>query len=528
MQDSSEFKNPIKKFSKENILEYNVTQKTVSKKTRILVWLDFGPYAYFNFGIISALSKLDEFEFIGIATIKKDMIFFQNQKLIKFKKLLYYPDCYINKSTYDLKKLEKYENQYDLNLWLDIFSERSFYKYWINFHKFTKKEILPIIENSIAFFVDILKTFEPDLVLMQQPGENVSNLLLYRIAKKIGIKTLMPNLLYTHNKILISDNIDSREISDEFKNLINTTNSSSQIYDENFLKTNSFVKSMDVILSFDFNTKNFFQKLKYYVKRLWDEPEPLYLNKGKTRLKILKNKYQSYFKIKQRKHFLDSNSIDSINDEKFFYFPLQGEPESIVLLKSPFYSDIITLIENIAKSIPIDSILYVKEHPIQKEKFYRPINVYQKIIDIPNVKLIHPDINSQELISKSQAVFCLAGATGFEALFYKKPVILFSNEYYDVHSMIYKVKKFSELSTLITSAINNTNFSNNELDALIQASENQSIPIPYFSMLKDGITLSSIQKHDDVNLTIQNFLKYFEIYGDSFSLIAKSINSKIK
>ena len=526
MNESSKSNKTRKNFSNEEILEHNMTQK-ITKKTRILVWLDFGPYAYFNFGVISALSKLDEFEFVGIVTIKKDLIFFQNQKLIKFEKLLYYPDCYINKSTYDLKKLEEYEKQYDLNLWLDIFGERSFYKYWIDFHKFTKNEILSIIENSVTFFDEILKTFEPDLVLMQQPGENVSNLLLYRIAKKIGIKTLMPNLLYIHNKILISDNIDSKEISDEFKKLINKSNNSSQIYDENFLKTNSFVKSMDVILSFNFNTKNLFQKFKYYIKRLWDEPEPLYLNKGKTRLKILKQRYQSHFKIKQRKHFLDSNSFKSIKHKNFFYLPLQGEPESLVFLKAPFYSDIITLIENIAKSIPIDSVLYVKEHPIQKEKSYRPIDVYQKIINIPNVKLIHPSVNSQELISKSQAVFCLAGATGFEALFHKKPVILFSNEYYDVHSMIHKVKQFSELSSLVSNALQNINFKNDELHALIQASDNQSIPIPYFSMLKDGIILSSIQKHDDVSLTIQNFQKYLETYGDSFSLIAKTLNSKI-
>jgi hypothetical protein len=519
----------ISKFTNSNeILKSNTKQITPNKKIRILVWLDFGPYAYFNFGIISALSKLDEFEFVGIVTIKKDMIFFQNQKFIKFKKLLYYPDCYIEKSTYDLKKLEKYEVQYDLNLWTDIFTERSFYKYWIDFHKFSKNEILSIVENSITFFVNILETFEPDLVLMQQPGENISNLLLYRITQKIGIQTLMPNLLYMHNKIVISDNIDSKEISNKFNNLKNESNNSSKIYDENFLKTNSFVKSMDVILSFNFDSKNLFQKMKYYIKRLWNEPEPLYLNKGKTRLKIFKNRIQSHFKIKNRKNFLDSNSVKSINQKNFFYFPLQGEPESIVLLKSPFYSDIITLIENIAKSIPIDSTLYVKEHPIQKEKFYRPVNVYQKIIDIPNVKLIHPDVNSQELISKSQAVFCLAGATGFEALFHKKPVILFSNEYYDVHSMIYKVEKFSELSTLVTQAIQNTKFSNNELHALISASENISISIPYFSMLKDGITLSSIQKHNDVSLTIDNFKKYFEIYGNSFSLIAKTINTKIK
>ena len=260
---------------------------------------------------------------------------------------------------------------------------------------------------------------------------------------------------------------------------------------------------------------------------MWTESEPIYLNKGKTRWKMLKNRYKSFFKIRKRKHFLDLNSTKSIEDKKFLYFPLQSEPESIVQIKSPFYSDVVTLVENLAKSIPIDSILYVKEHPIQKEKLWRSINIYQKIIDIPNVKLIHPNVNSQELISKSQGIICLSGATGFEAIFYKKPVILLSNEYYDVLSMVKKVKKLSELPKTIHDLLQNFQFNNQELSRLVQASNNQSISIPYFSMIKDGVVLSSIQKNNDFSLTFTNFQNYYETYKDYFSLIAENINSKI-
>ena len=118
-------------------------------------------------------------------------------------------------------------------------------------------------------------------------------------------------------------------------------------------------------------------------------------------------------------------------------------------------------------------------------------------------------------------------ATGFEALFHKKPVILFSNEYYDVHSMIYKVRTFAELPNIINHAMQNIKFDNDELHALIQASDNQSISIPYFTMLNDAIVLSSIMKDGDVALTIQNFQKYYDIYKDYFLLIATTINSKL-
>lgn len=498
-----------------------------SGKIKILVWLDFGPYAYFNLGMILELSKIKDFEFIGITTIKKDYKFFKEQKLVKFEKLFYYPDCYLNKSSYDITKLKKFENKYKLNLWQDIFSERSFYKYWVNFHKFSKNEILSIIESSIIFFEKILKDTQPDVVIMQQPGENVSNLLLYKISHQLQIKTLMYNVLYTHDKIIISNNLYSREISENFLNLINNFKKFNSDLDPHFLQTNSFLKSMNVISTFNSNTRNYLQKIKYSIKRLWIKPEPIYINEGKTPLKIFKNKIKNYFLINSRKKFLELNSNKIITDKNFFYFPLQGEPESTVMVKCPYFSDVVVLIQNIAKSIPINYVLYVKEHPIQKQKSFRSKSVYQKIIDIPNVKLFNPDVNAQELISKSTAVFCLAGATGFEALFHKKPVILFSDEYYDVHSMVFKAKNFSELSLLIKRAIDSNDFNDFELNALLKATKNQSLDIPFFLMLKDAIIVSSIQNELNTQKTTEFFEIFFQNYLYYFSLIAKDIFKKI-
>ncbi|MEM2160702.1 MAG: hypothetical protein QXN55_07100 [Candidatus Nitrosotenuis sp.] len=511
-------------------MSYNQLQKISNIKNDrecILAWLDFGPYAYVNFGIISELSKLNNFDFVGIVTTRQDMSFFQNQKIIPFKKIIYYPDCYINKSSFKLDILKKFEEKYELNIWRDVFSERSFYKYWVDFHKFTKEEIFSIIENSISFFVNILESEKPRLVFMQQPGENISNLLLYRVAKKTGIRVLTPNPIYIHNKVMISDNIDCREISEEFAKIMHDQADSTIVYDEEYIKNHSLAKSMDVIASYTHGRSSYYQKIKRYLKRLADDPEPLYKNAGKTKFKLLKNKYQTYFKVKNRKKFLDENAIKSIKDEKFIYFPLQSEPEAIVLIKSPYYANTVTLVENTAKSIPIDMVLYVKEHPIQKEKLWRPIEDYQRIIDIPNVKLVHPSVNSQNLISKSQAVICLSGATGLEALFYKKPVILFSDEYYDVVSMIKKVKKITELASIITDALDNFKFNNMELNALMQATEKQAITIPYFPMMKEAIILSSIQKNGDTDSTINNFQNFYTRHNEYLKLAAQIIHAKM-
>ncbi|MEW6044617.1 MAG: hypothetical protein AB1608_10175 [Thermoproteota archaeon] len=492
------------------------------------MWLDFGPYAYINFGIVSTLSKLSKFNFVGIVTTQQDVSFFQNQQITSFQKLIYYPACYIGKSSFDVDKLKEFEEKFDLNIWLDAYAERSFYKYWTEFHKFTRNEILSIVGHSISFFIELIETYKPKLILMQQAGENISNLLLYRMAKKMGVKILMPNQVYLRNKIVISDNLVSREITDEFKKSITSFNDSSETYNAEFIKSQDRSEAIDILLQGPDFRESLSQKIAHYVKRLSNDPEPIYKNIGKTRLKMIKYRLQNHLEARKRKQFLDANSIKSIEDEKFLYFPLSSEPEARILTTSPFYTNQITLVENIAKSIPINFVLYVKEHPVQKLKLWRPVSDYKKIIDIPNVKFVHPSVNNQELISKCQAVIAISGGTGFETIFYKKPVILFADEYYDGLSMVTKIKTLTTLHNDIENALSNFKFNDKELNAFMYAFNKQTLTVPYHSIMNDGSILSTIQRYEnDPNLTTQHFLKFYDKFKNHFELIAKDIHSKL-
>lgn len=500
-----------------------------SKGENVIVWLDFDTYAYINFGIISTLSKLDKFNFIGIVTTPQDIKFFQNQQIINFKKLLYYPECYVGKSSYDLKNLRNIEKKYDLNIWLDVFAERSFYKYWTDFHKFTKDEILTIIDNTIKFFVDIFEKYQPKLVIMQQAGENVSNLLLYQLAKKLGVGILMPNQLYLKNRIVISNNLISREISDEFKKLVNSFDDSSETYDVEFIKKQDRSESISILLNNPKLKQSFLQRINSYRKSILYNPEPIYKDIGKTRLKMIKYRINNNLQTRKRKRFLDDNSLTSIKDTKFLYYPLSSEPEARILTTSPFYTNQLALIENIAKSIPIDFVLYVKEHPVQKLKFWRPISYYKKLLAIPNVRLVHPNVNNRDLISQSQGVIAISGGTAFEAIFYKKPVFLFADEYYDVLSMVTKIKTLTTLSLDIRNGLSSFKFNNKEFNAFMQAFNEKSLQVPYHSMLTDGSIVSAVQRYEhNYNLTMQHFLQFYEKYENYFELIARTIHSKLR
>lgn len=508
-----------------NNLENKIPEQS-NKTDTILAWLDFGPYSYVNFGIINELSKLKKYDFVGIVTTEQDVNFFQKQKMIGFKEILYYPDCYIGKKNFSLSHLRKIEDDLELDLWKEIFSERSFYKFWTYFHKFSREEILSIVENSIIFFNEILKKYHPKIVIMQQPGENISNLLLYRIAKKNRIEVLMPNNLHYKNRIHISNSLTSDEISEEFKKSSYINNFEEDVGEE-FLEKVEHSETLKIVASFDSGMQTLSQKINHYFRRFSNDLEPIYKNNGKSKTKLFKQRMKNYFEFKKREKFLEKNAIKKIEDEKYHYFPLQSEPESTILALSPFFGNQIALIETIAKAIPIDSTLYVKEHPFQREKLWRSVGDYKKIINIPNVKFIHPNVRSLDILKNSQSVIAISGSTGFEALFYKKPVILFGDEHYDCVSTVTKVQNINDLPKVIRNAIEDFKFDQSELNLFMKILNENSLPIPYASMLKDGVSLSSIQRNErSFDLTNSNFQKFIEKYGYEFKLIAKTIFSR--
>ena len=77
--------------------------------------------------------------------------------------------------------------------------------------------------------------------------------------------------------------------------------------------------------------------------------------------------------------------------EKFVFFPLHTEIDRTLLITAPFYINQIEAIKVIAKSLPINFKLVVKEHPMQITRGWRSSSEYRDIMEIPNVILVHPD-----------------------------------------------------------------------------------------------------------------------------------------
>ena len=491
----------------------------MSMTKKILVLLD-DIYGYMHYGMILPLSKLDDYEFYGFLSNSKDIEFFEHQSKIKFSELHYYPKYYIeNSSPPDLNYLKEIELKYGLDLWKIAYAERTFLQERNFFHNFSSDEILSIIESLSKFYIEFLSRVKPDFIIMQKTGENLANFLLYNISKAMGIKTFMLVETRLLNSFVFSDDLLFSKLKDEFLKIKENPPDDIPKYDLDYLhkKQTNVVKSFGSV-KFGYATNN--QKLKRYSKRTFVDPEPIFYNRGKTKWKMLSWRWKSFFEIRKRKNFIDSNAHRTIPAQKFVYFPLPVQPEAWSNAWAPFHTNLVSIIENLAKSVPSEYLLLVKEHPGQKGKLWRELDFYKKILALPNVRLIHPEMDNYELISKCDLVSLINSSGGLEALFYKKPVIVFSDVYYDVVKMVTKIKNIVDLPSEIRKSLYSFEFDSKEFSYLIMAIENSQIVVPYYDIMKDGIVLYSFRNHSNLSEFIPEVELFLTKFEKDFQTLA--------
>ena len=91
--------------------------------------------------------------------------------------------------------------------------------------------------------------------------------------------------------------------------------------------------------------------------------------------------------------------------------------------------------------------LYAKEHPVAAGT--RPNEFYEELKKIPNIILISPRENMENLVKNSSGVISLTSTVGLEAALVGKPVYVLGDVFYSYHPLCRKVKNFEELESRI-------------------------------------------------------------------------------
>ena len=151
------------------------------KNDKILFWLNADLTHYCLSYYLQQKHSCDMYAIIDITNKPKQ--FFQTQQLVKYKKMWFYHDNIKISNKVDISFLENFEKEYGLNLWKLIINERIFYGFF-SFHKFSRNEMLSILEQSIKLYMQIFDEVKPDFFVAEAPILHHSELIYQIMLKK--------------------------------------------------------------------------------------------------------------------------------------------------------------------------------------------------------------------------------------------------------------------------------------------------------------------------------------------------------
>ena len=406
-------------------------------KDKILFWLDS---TFTQFGTAKYLEKKCGGEFFAIIDTNKGKDFYQNQKIVNFKKKWFLKDYLAElPKKPDLNYLSEFEKKYGISMWKLAYSDTIFYKY-NQYYRFNENEILTILEHECKLFENILDEINPDFLVTKITDASHMRL-LQLLCRAKGVKVLTLGFTRFGYRYHIGPDSDVLPKYNEPKENSNKTFKEL----ENYLKGYS---AQEKTWRSDFQSSKI-QWLKtgmeFLLMTLNRKYRTDYTHYGRTPINVLINEISFPIKRKIRKKFLDKNTKKNITDGAYVYFPLQLEPERTLLIPGPYHTNQLEVIKNIAKSLPIKYRLIVKEHPYQEIRAWRSIEYYKKILAFPNVEFIHPSVSNVEVIKKCSMIVTVTGTAGLEAALYQKPAIILADASYQILPSVYRIKNIETL-----------------------------------------------------------------------------------
>lgn len=128
---------------------------------------------------------------------------------------------------------------------------------------------------------------------------------------------------------------------------------------------------------------------------------------------------------KKTVQYYDIDGIDDIEPNTGIYVALHMEPESTLLMYSPWLNDQLEFIRMLSVCLPSGFKIYVKENPKMigvREKAY-----YQSLRGMPNVFIVNHSIESSKLIENTVLTASIAGTVVAEAFLLDKPTLCIGN-----------------------------------------------------------------------------------------------------
>lgn len=358
----------------------------------------------------------------------------------------------------ELARIEKEYTTYSIELWNMIYSESYLshaHPEVFNHPSWSTEEKLLYVQLCFQTVEAYFDRVQPDCIV-DFAAVSIIRIVLDKVAEKRGIPYLWPHFALLKNRFYVyRRGLGSfPHIENRYTMLLETNDPCIDGYDylDWFLK-----KEEGTVYSFTANDTVFHAKkrqpffvvwkwckkhiFKYiHIKKIvlfayneiqrrmsgWSDPCIRYnfqLYKNLPSIKLYRM-WLSFWRKSQlwiTPHFYEGDIT-----EPFVLFTLHIQPEASTSLYAPFFVDQYAVVEQMSRALPVHWKIVVKPNRwmIGKES----PSLYRKLAALPNVIVVSPERNIQELIEQSIAITTITGTVGFEGALRGKKTILFSDQ----------------------------------------------------------------------------------------------------
>jgi hypothetical protein len=459
-----------------------------------------------EFGISYSLQKKIDGNFYAISDSHDSLKnFFQDQDLVNFKKTWYYRD-YLksNFSKPDMEYLKSFEQKYKISIWGIVYSEILFFNK-IRYYVFSDEEILSIIEHECKLFEKILSEVKPDCIFINYFSGHHA-FLFCKMCESLGIEILMHSITRIGYRVTITSHFDALDIFDApFPTQSNSNRSVEEL--QNWFKKYNLQKHLKEEKVRYVNRVTFYKKIKASLKYLQiissGNYNKFWGNYGVNIFNAIKRHICLKYKKWQINRFLKTKFYKNFDpSENYVYFPLHAEPERSLSLGAPLQPNQFELIILIAKSLPLGYKFFVKDHPYMFMFEGRDLTFFKKLLDLPNVYLLPPELDSKKYIENASLVFTVNGTSALESAFFGVPSIVFGKTGYSFLPSVETVTNLDELPKIIQMSLEKY-IDIKDTNLFVDYMEQNSIELDYrmlefnfFSELYNG----GFFGHDDISV----------------------------
>lgn len=365
-------------------------------------------------------------------------------------------------------------------------------------------------ERGIKVVISYLKFWERFIqkknvqAIIHYPTASVVGRSAYLAAKKFGVK----HLVFQTGPI-VNENFTICDINEEWiwSEFLNDYGNEDIVLDEDIgAKVNTLVDKV-------IETKNRSIKirkvaLKSFISFLYSSI------KYKKYDKIEINEFRKLFFCFLRKIPLKAFRYDFPDKrDKYLFFPLHISWDAQIATRNPMFSEQLYLVKMLSKSLPYGYYLYVKEHPYNYGG--ERIKLLKSIKGFRNVKLLHPETSSIDLIRYASAVVTINSTAGLEAIILKKALITFGRTFYSHFKYCYAINHMGRLPDIVNEVL----FSNH--DEFTQQPE-------YLREWQKFLWLVLSTSHNGAAVSYKNYMGLgTNVFDENIRNTAESIYSKL-